>query len=63
MQPLSPRLARQSLPQWAIANTQPVQQQVNEMQLVREKVYSMEQQHMALKQKCAQLFLVTPLRR
>lgn len=28
-----------------------VQTQVNEMQLVREKVYAMEQTHMALKQK------------
>lgn len=29
----------------------PVQTQVNEMQLVREKVYAMEQNHMTLKQK------------
>lgn len=28
-----------------------VQTQVNEMQLVREKVYAMEQNHMTLKQK------------
>jgi len=28
-----------------------VQTQINEMQLVREKVYSMEQTHMTLKQK------------
>lgn len=29
----------------------PVNQQMNEMQLVREKVYAMEQTHMTLKQK------------
>lgn len=31
--------------------TLPVAQQINEMQMVREKVYSMEQTHLALKQK------------
>jgi hypothetical protein len=31
--------------------THPVAQQINEMQMVREKVYSMEQTHLALKQK------------
>lgn len=37
------------------SNYCPVQTQVNEMQLVREKVYAMEQTHMALKQKYAGL--------
>lgn len=36
---------------FVIANVLAVQTQINEMQLVREKVYSMEQTHMALKQK------------
>lgn len=36
----------------AVANFEtPVAQQLQEMQLVREKVYNMEQTHMALKQK------------
>lgn len=42
--------ARTVLPQRAANNTT-VQAQVNEMQLVREKVYQMEQQHMTVKQK------------
>lgn len=41
-----------------------VQTQVNEMQLVREKVYAMEQNHMTLKQKYVSLssFCLFPMR-
>lgn len=37
-----------------------VQTQVNEMQLVREKVYAMEQNHMTLKQKYVSLSSLYP---
>ena len=38
-----------------------VQAQVNEMALIREKVYTMEQAHMALKQKYASPFAYSSL--